>query len=72
MVVNTSCSCTCLKSGYIEFARLECSADATPAVMLSPAVAMTAEVHYQRPLAGTDTGLQRAVATLPWQPSGAT
>ena len=41
-----------LKTGYIEFAWLEPSADATPAVMSSPAVAMAAEVHCQRPLAG--------------------
>ena len=41
-----------LKMGYIEFAWLESSADDTPAVMLSPAVAMAAEVHCQRPPAG--------------------
>ena len=35
----------------MEFARLESSADATPAVMLSPAVAMAAEL----PLAVADT-----------------
>ena len=33
-----------LKSGYIEFAWLESSADATSAVMLSPAVSMAAEL----------------------------
>ena len=38
-----------LKSGYIEFALLESYVDATPSVMLSPAVAMAAEVHCQRP-----------------------
>ena len=43
---------TQLKTGYIEFARLESSAKATHAVMLSPAVAMPAEVHCQRPPAG--------------------
>ena len=37
---------------YLEFAWLESYADATPAVMLSPAVAMAAEVHCQRPPAG--------------------
>ena len=38
-----------IKSGYIEFAWLEYSVDATPVVMLRPAVAMAAEVHCQRP-----------------------
>ena len=45
-------SCNTLKIGYIEFAWLESSADATPAVMLSPAVAMAAEVHCQRQSVG--------------------
>ena len=36
-----------LKTGYIEFAWLEFDADATLAVMLSPAVAMAAEAHCQ-------------------------
>ena len=34
------------------FVSLEYSVDATPAVMLSPAVAMAAEVHCKRPPAG--------------------
>ena len=38
-----------LKSGYMGFAWLESSADATPAVMFSPAVAMAVEVQCQRP-----------------------
>ena len=38
-----------LKTGYIEFAWLETYADATPAVMLSPAVALAAEVHSLLP-----------------------
>ena len=38
-----------LKSGYTGFAWLESSADATPAVMLSPAVAMAVEVQCRRP-----------------------
>ena len=38
-----------LQSCYIEIALLESSVDATPSVMLSPAVAMAAEVHCQRP-----------------------
>ena len=42
----------CLKTGYIEFAKLESYVDATPAVMLSPAVAMAAEVHCQRQSTG--------------------
>ena len=41
--------------GYIEFAWLESSADATPAVMLSPAIVMAAEVHSQRPPVGAST-----------------
>ena len=45
------------------FARLEYSADATPAVVLSPAFAMAAEL----PLAVADSELQ-----LPWQPPGST
>ena len=44
-----------LKTGYIEFALLESYADATHAVMLSPAVAMEAEVHCQRPPAGAQS-----------------
>ena len=39
-----------LKTGYIEFAWLEYYADGTPAVMLSPVVAVAAEV--QSPFAG--------------------
>ena len=38
-----------LKTGYIEFARLELSADAIHAIIVSAAVAMAAEVHCQRP-----------------------
>ena len=38
-----------LKSGYIEFAWLESSADVTAALMLSRAAAIVAEVHCQRP-----------------------
>ena len=41
-----------LKMGYIEFAWLESYADTTPAVMLSPAIAVAAEVHCQRPPVG--------------------
>ena len=41
--------------GCIEFAWLEYYADATTAVMLSPAVAMAAEVHCQRPPAGAQS-----------------
>ena len=41
-----------LKSGYMGFAQLESSADATPAVMLSPAVAMAAEFRCEQPPAG--------------------
>ena len=44
-----------LKTGYKEFAWLESSADATPAVTLSPAVAMAAEIHCQRPPAGAQS-----------------
>ena len=40
-----------LKSGYMGCARIESSVDATPAVMLSPAVAMAAEL----PLAVADS-----------------
>ena len=36
-----------LKTGYIEFARLDSSAAAIHAVIVSPAVAMAAEVHCQ-------------------------
>ena len=36
-----------LKTGYVGFAWLESSVDATHAVLLSPAVAMAAEVHCQ-------------------------
>ena len=39
-----------LKTGCIEFAWLESSDDATAVVMLSPAVAMAAEVLCQRQL----------------------
>ena len=38
-----------LKTGYIEFARVESSADAIHSAIVSPAVAMAAEVHCQRP-----------------------
>ena len=41
-----------LKPGYTEFAWLEFYADATPAGMLSPVVAMAAEVRCQRPPRG--------------------
>ena len=41
-----------LKTGYMGFACLEYSADATPAVILSPAVDMAADVHCKLPLAG--------------------
>ena len=44
-----------LKTGYTEFAWLESSADATPAVMLTPAVAIAAEVHCKRPPAGAQS-----------------
>ena len=43
---------TCTKEGYIEFARIESAADAIHSAIVSPAVAMAAEVHCQRPLAG--------------------
>ena len=42
----------CLKTGYMGFAWLESSVDATPIVILRPAVAMAAEVHCQRLPAG--------------------
>ena len=45
---------TKVKDG-LEFAGLEPSAVANPAVMLSPAVAMGAEVHCQRPPAGAQS-----------------
>ena len=35
----------CLKTGYIEFARLEFSTDAVHAVIFSLAVVMAAQVH---------------------------
>ena len=38
-----------LKTAYIEFARLESSANAMHAAIVSPAVAMAADVHCQRP-----------------------
>ena len=43
-----------LNTGYIEFAWLESSADANACCrcLLSQAVAMTAEVHCQRPSVG--------------------
>ena len=41
-----------LKTGYIEFAWLEYYTDGNHAVMLSPAVAMVAEVYSQRPPVG--------------------
>ena len=41
-----------LKTGFIEFAWLESSADATSIVMLDPAVAMAADVHSQGQPAG--------------------
>ena len=44
-----------LKTGNIEFARLESYADATPAVMLSLAVAMAAKVHSRRSPAGAQS-----------------
>ena len=37
-----------LKTGYTEFARLESSADAIHSAIVSPVVAMAAEVHCQR------------------------
>ena len=40
-----------LKTGYIEFAWLESYADATPVVMLSPAVAMAGDISGS-PVAG--------------------
>ena len=52
---NNSNHATQLKTVYIEFAWLESYADATPAVMLSPAVAMAAEVHCQRSPAGAQS-----------------
>ena len=41
-----------LKTGYIEFARLESSADTIHSAIVNPVVAMAAEVHCQRPAAG--------------------
>ena len=38
----------CLKTDYTGFARLESSADAIHSAIVSPAVAMAAEVHCQR------------------------
>ena len=38
-----------LKMAYIEFAQLESSANAMHAAIVSPAVAMAADVHCQRP-----------------------
>ena len=59
-----------LKTGYIEFARLESSADAIHAAIVSPAVAMTAEVHCQRrprePNGGTST---QCLLSSNYQPS---
>ena len=39
-----------LKTGYLEFARLESSADDIHAAIVSPAVVMTAEVDFSDPL----------------------
>ena len=57
----------CLKSGYIEFARLESSADAIHAAIVSPAVAVAAEVHCQRRPAGAQWlhNAYRRVITVP-------
>ena len=41
-----------LKDGLYTIRLVRISVDATPAVMLSPAVAMAAEVHCQRPPVG--------------------
>ena len=41
-----------LKTGYIEFARLESSADTIHSAIVSLVVAVVAEVHCQRPPTG--------------------
>ena len=61
-----------LKLGYMGFARLESSADATPAVMLSPAVAMAAEVHCQLAGAHWLAAFADGEPQLPRQPPGST
>ena len=49
---NSNTTRSRLKTGYIEIARLESSADAVRSAIVSPAVATTTEVHCQRPPAG--------------------
>ena len=54
------------------FAWLESSADATPAVMLSLAVAMAAEVHCKLAGAHWLAAVTDSEPQLPWQPPGST
>ena len=58
-----------VQTGYIEFARLESSADAIHSAIVSPAVAMAAEVHCQRQPVGAQYLYIRTMPIVEFQPS---